>query len=107
MTTHGISLNCSVDLDWYKHITPCGIEGKEVTSLSRELKQPIRVSDAVQPFLKSFEHTFDCEIEYNMLDDNDFMGMHLPKQCARQVQSVRQMCTLAQSPPTKPQTPMW
>ena len=31
---HGLSLNCNVDLSWFEHILPCGLEGKGVTSLS-------------------------------------------------------------------------
>ena len=33
---HGIALNIDVDLDWYRHIIPCGIGDKPVTSLAAE-----------------------------------------------------------------------
>ena len=31
---HGLGLNCTTDLSWFKHITPCGVEDKDVTSLT-------------------------------------------------------------------------
>ena len=31
--SHGLALNCNIDLTWFDHIVPCGIEGKGVTSL--------------------------------------------------------------------------
>lgn len=34
---HGLALNCSVDLSWFDHIVPCGLDGRGVTSLSKVL----------------------------------------------------------------------
>ena len=34
VTWHGLGLNCNVDLSWFQHILPCGLEEKGVTSLS-------------------------------------------------------------------------
>ena len=34
---HGLALNCSVDLGWFDHIVPCGLDGRGVTSLSKVL----------------------------------------------------------------------
>ena len=31
---HGLAINCTTELSWFSHITPCGVEGKEVTSLT-------------------------------------------------------------------------
>jgi lipoate-protein ligase B len=36
ITSHGFALNCNVDLTWFNHIIPCGLENKRVTSLSVE-----------------------------------------------------------------------
>ncbi|CAN6306812.1 unnamed protein product [Urochloa humidicola] len=36
-TWHGLAFNIDPDLRWFDHIVPCGITGKEVTSLRREL----------------------------------------------------------------------
>ncbi|KAJ1537738.1 putative lipoyltransferase 2, mitochondrial [Cladochytrium tenue] len=39
VTTHGLALNCDVDLAWFAHITACGLPDKETTSLSAELQR--------------------------------------------------------------------
>lgn len=71
VTTHGISLNCNTNLDWYKHIIPCGLEGKEVTSLSQELSRNVTIGEAVPPFLDAFEKEFNCEIEDSLLEEHE------------------------------------
>lgn len=63
VTTHGLALNCDVDLTWFEHIVPCGIEGKGVTSLSKELGRTVTVAEATVPFLESFAEVFDCELQ--------------------------------------------
>jgi lipoyl(octanoyl) transferase len=37
VTTHGLALNVNTDLRWFDEMIPCGIRGKGVTSLQREL----------------------------------------------------------------------
>jgi lipoyl(octanoyl) transferase len=37
VTTHGLSVNVSNDLQPFEWVVPCGIEGCQVSSLSREL----------------------------------------------------------------------
>jgi lipoyl(octanoyl) transferase len=63
ITTHGLALNCNTDLSWFKHIVPCGIEGKDVTSLSRELKRDVMISEVVPRLLKSFGEVFQADVE--------------------------------------------
>lgn len=63
ITTHGLALNCNTDLSWYKHIVPCGLEGKEVTSLSKELSKNISIDDTTPEFLTSFQDVFQCSTE--------------------------------------------
>ncbi|KAJ8880146.1 hypothetical protein PR048_016609 [Dryococelus australis] len=60
--THGLALNCNVDLSWFLHIVPCGIEGKGVTSLSHELDRSVEVEDVVPVFLNSFSKLFQCDL---------------------------------------------
>lgn len=64
VTTHGVSLNCNTDLNWFKHIVPCGLKGKDVTSLSKEKGCDININDAVKPFLENFQRQFDCQLKY-------------------------------------------
>lgn len=37
VTMHGFALNVNNDLAFFEYIVPCGLEGKEVTSLAKEL----------------------------------------------------------------------
>ena len=37
---HGLSINVNTDLSWYRHIVPCGITDRPVTSLAAELGEP-------------------------------------------------------------------
>lgn len=68
ITSHGLALNCNIDLKWFDHIVPCGLIGKSVTSLTKELDQNITISDATTIFLNSFKQTFNCEL-VEMTDD--------------------------------------
>ena len=48
VTTHGLALNVNTELRWFDEMIPCGIRDKDVTSLARELGQPVpmdRVAD--------------------------------------------------------------
>ena len=38
VTTHGLALNVNTELRWFDEMIPCGIRGKGVTSLARELE---------------------------------------------------------------------
>ncbi|KAJ9577342.1 hypothetical protein L9F63_006086, partial [Diploptera punctata] len=62
VTTHGLALNCNTDLNWFSHIVPCGIEGKEVTSLTKELKTDFTIQDTIPIFLNSFSKLFQCSL---------------------------------------------
>jgi lipoyl(octanoyl) transferase len=51
VTTHGFALNVNTDLGYFGHILPCGIVGKGVTSMERQLATPIamdRVEERVE-----------------------------------------------------------
>lgn len=65
VTTHGIALNCNIDLSWYDNIIPCGIPDKGVTSMSKELGRDITIDEVVPHFLKSFSEVFKCDIVIN------------------------------------------
>ncbi|XP_040389663.1 LOW QUALITY PROTEIN: putative lipoyltransferase 2, mitochondrial [Cygnus olor] len=65
ITSHGLALNCCTDLAWFEHIVPCGLEGKGVTSLSRELGRHVPVDDVLEPFLDCFQEVFDCALVFS------------------------------------------
>ncbi|XP_067322540.1 octanoyl-[acyl-carrier-protein]:protein N-octanoyltransferase LIPT2, mitochondrial [Anolis sagrei] len=62
ITSHGLALNCCTDLTWFDHIVPCGLEGTEVTSLSKELQRHVSVEEALEPFLAAFQEVFQCTL---------------------------------------------
>lgn len=51
VTMHGFAFNVNTDLTYFKHIVPCGIEDKDVTSLQRELGKPLDLKE-VEAILK-------------------------------------------------------
>jgi lipoyl(octanoyl) transferase len=67
VTSHGFALNVSTDLDYFDLIVPCGISGKEVTSIARELAQtlspkPHDVETVEQVFTRQFGNVFGTQI---------------------------------------------
>lgn len=62
VTTHGIGLNCCTDLKWFEHIVPCGILGKGVTSLSKELQRHVSVEETAKVLEESFADVFKCKV---------------------------------------------
>lgn len=51
VTMHGIGFNVNSDLAYFSHIIPCGIDDKAVTSMEKELGEPVSMED-VQRVLK-------------------------------------------------------
>ncbi|MCF8275422.1 MAG: lipoyl(octanoyl) transferase LipB [Flavobacteriales bacterium] len=52
VTMHGFALNVNTDLEYYKHIIPCGIDDKAVTSMQQELRMVVN-EEEVKLKLKS------------------------------------------------------
>ena len=49
---HGFAINVCGELEGFSHITPCGIAGVEMTSISREAGREISVQEAADAFAK-------------------------------------------------------
>ena len=58
VTMHGIGFNINSNLDYFKHIVPCGIEDKSVTSLQKEINQKIDMKELKLGFKKNFKILF-------------------------------------------------
>ncbi|CAG9532457.1 unnamed protein product [Cercopithifilaria johnstoni] len=63
IVSHGLALNCSTDLDWFHQIIPCGLVGKEVTSLTQELGRHVSVNDVFPIFCEKFAEVFHCDVK--------------------------------------------
>lgn len=65
VTMHGFALNVNNDLNVFNFIVPCGIEGKQVTSLQKELNQSINMLEVKQKVLHYFAQVFNTKIVDN------------------------------------------
>jgi lipoyl synthase len=63
VTRHGLSLNVAPDLAHFRLLVPCGIAGRGVTSIERELgRTPGRVDQVAQRFRQAFAEVFCCPV---------------------------------------------
>ncbi len=70
VTTHGFALNVSNDLDYFGLIVPCGLTGKAVTSMERELQKPVSIDEVATIASRSFGRVFQSQMLWlESLDD--------------------------------------
>ncbi len=62
ITMHGFALNVNTDLAYFNHIIPCGIVGKQVTSLYKEIGKEIDYEGVKVKIKKNFEIVFESEL---------------------------------------------
>ncbi|MCO6495295.1 MAG: lipoyl(octanoyl) transferase LipB [Bacteroidetes bacterium] len=58
ITMHGLALNVNTDLHFFNFIVPCGIQGKGVTSIEKELNHKVPMDDVKSIMRKEFEKVF-------------------------------------------------
>jgi lipoyl(octanoyl) transferase len=63
ITMHGFAFNINTDLDYFKHIVPCGIQNKSVTSLQQELGRQVPLAEVQEKLLLHFRDVFGVEIK--------------------------------------------
>ena len=63
VTMHGLALNLNIDLGYFDHIVPCGIKGKGVTSLAKELGKEIDVELVKQKLKIHLGNLFDAQLD--------------------------------------------
>jgi lipoyl(octanoyl) transferase len=62
VTMHGFAFNVNVDLSYFGHIVPCGIDDKAVTSLHLELGRPVAEHEVKQKVKKHLATLFEMNL---------------------------------------------
>lgn len=63
VSMHGFALNVSPNLDHFSFIKPCGLEGREATSMSRLLGHTVPLEAVIERLLACFSDVFCIELE--------------------------------------------
>ncbi|WP_416868012.1 MAG: lipoyl(octanoyl) transferase LipB [Imperialibacter sp.] len=62
VTMHGLAFNVNTNLQYFKHIVPCGIDDKAVTSLQQELELEVSMEEVQQRLLKNIASLFEMNL---------------------------------------------
>ncbi len=63
VTMHGFAFNVNTDLNYFKHIIPCGIDDKAVTSMSAELGHYINMQEVCDKLKVHLASLFEWEYQ--------------------------------------------
>jgi len=58
VTSHGVALNVSTDLDFFAAVVPCRVAGMRMTSLERECGRAIALADVRDVFVRRFTQAY-------------------------------------------------
>lgn len=62
VTCHGFALNVDTDLSFFSLITPCGIAGCEMTTMTREAGRPFDIDEVAAAAVAHFGEIFEREM---------------------------------------------
>lgn len=62
VTSHGFALNVATDLEYFKHIVPCGIFGRTVSSMENVLEAPVALEPVKDAVSRAFARIFDRDV---------------------------------------------
>ncbi len=62
VTMHGFALNVNPDMSYFDNIVPCGILGKGVTSMQKELNKYVDIHDVKQHIKKHISTCFEAAL---------------------------------------------
>jgi lipoyl(octanoyl) transferase len=62
VTMHGFAFNVNTDLNYFKHIVPCGIDDKDVTSMQRELGFVLDIAEVKEKLKNHIAALFGMEL---------------------------------------------
>ena len=63
---HGFALNVDTDLRYYDYIIPCGIRGKGITSINKEIKKDVSINEVKKKLLENLKKTFDANLIFSV-----------------------------------------
>ncbi len=66
VTMHGFALNVNTDLRYYDYIIPCGIRGKGITSINKEVKKTVSINEVKEKLLENLKKTFHANLIYSI-----------------------------------------
>ena len=66
VTMHGFALNVDTDLRYYDYIIPCGIRGKGITSINKEVKKIVSLNEVKEKLLENLKKTFHANLIYSI-----------------------------------------
>lgn len=64
VTMHGFALNVNTDLDYYKHIIPCGLDDKAVTSMHAELGKAVDEQEVKNTLLTNIQQHLNFKFSH-------------------------------------------
>ncbi len=62
VTMHGFSLNVNTNLSYFDNIIPCGIHGKQVTSMAQELTKEVSIDKVKRRITHHFQEQFEATL---------------------------------------------
>ena len=62
VTMHGFAFNINTDLSFFENIIPCGIVGKNVTSLEQEIGRKVDIGKVKEQLKKNIELSFEMNL---------------------------------------------
>ncbi len=62
VTMHGFAFNVNTDLSYFKHIIPCGIDDKAVTSLEKELGRKMDMQEVENKLKNHIAELFEMNL---------------------------------------------
>jgi lipoyl(octanoyl) transferase len=88
VTSHGFALNVNTDLGYFDWIVPCGIAGRPVTSMKKELGREVDVAAVAQTVCRNFGLVFASQVLWvetveALLGNTVGVGLRVPKELQR------------------------
>jgi lipoate-protein ligase B len=62
VTFHGLALNADPDLDYFRRIRPCGLEGETITSMVEVLGKGVYLPTVKEEFKHHFQEVFGVHL---------------------------------------------